>query len=234
MKEYPEFKMFGGTSEEEQESCWEHYSKRINEMKQQERDFEYPLDKNAYIFYPQHEYHKCLVTEISPQKFLDLAKPKSTIRVCSLDFLLDAFDYNEPLIPPVYLSVSPNDCSINGHEGRHRAEIANDLGVKKIPISICYYGDYTLVKYDKMFGREMVDYDAINDASVEMKAVYRKEKEGNLYDTLVGNLGDKWEFPNKCTINNLKKEGKSIFDGSKELEEVEQERGEFRKKYGLD
>lgn len=234
MNEYPKYELFQKTDAVEQEECWKKYSNRIKKIKSENKEIQYPLDKNAYTFYPQHEYHKCLVTDITPKKFLELSKPKATIRACSLDYLLDAFEYNAPTIPPVYLSIDPSNCVVNGHEGRHRAEIANDLDIDKIPISICYYGDYTLLKHDKEFRREAVDYDAIHRANNEMKNVYKKEKKGNLYDTLLKNLKDKWKTPNNCTINNLKKEGKSIFDSSLSFSDIEEKREMYRKKYGLE
>lgn len=223
-KEYPKYSPY---AKGDQDECWKRYSKRIKKMLDSGEKFEYPLDKMGYGLYPQYEYYRALLTDISPSKFLNLAIPKSHINHCSLDYLLDAFEYREPKLNPVYFNIDyhKDKCRVIGHEGRHRAEIAQDLGIERIPITLRFSGEDTLLI--KRNDREDVDYDSANETYDELREISKKEKEGTYYDTLM-KLKDKWTYPNKCYIHNLYPERIEGFA------EIREERKKFRKSYELD
>lgn len=217
-KEYPEYDPTDVPSGELNEECWERYAKRIKVMREKGMKFIFPLEKNTpMVFSEIPGLHKAMIVMMKPTEFLKLSLPKSHIRACSLDFLLDAFEFGEPKLDPLYLSVSGETCEVNGHQGRHRAEIANDLGVEEIPVVIDFSPNYTLKGYD------------------EIRELERRWKEKDFKKSIIEDaldlMEEKWEAPDTCVIENLIPETPRLF--KVDIAEIEQRRKQKRKQYGI-
>lgn len=228
-KEYPDYISMQGSTPEEADACWKRYKTRLDALKSKREKYEYPLNKSSDIFLNFHKYHRAMMVDMKPDKFLKLAIPKGHVRKCSLEYLFDAYEFGEPKLDPLVLEVNEK-CQVIGHEGRHRAEIASDLGVETIPVSIGYYPHYTLTTGD--------DGNKINN---DISDLYFKRKEGTYYDAIM-KYKNKWVAPNNCTVENLQpesiqrsairitdKEGKTPTDL-----ELYLKRRELRKKYGIE
>lgn len=70
---------------------------------------------------------------VSPQKFLDAAPSvEDHYSQRNYDDLKQKILSGHEL-DPLFLDISP-ECTILDHEGRHRALVAKDLGVEKVPV----------------------------------------------------------------------------------------------------
>jgi hypothetical protein len=78
----------------------------------------------------------------TPDKFLSLARKLTEPSQSSLDYLRDKMLKGEPL-PYLILWVDMNKKKVMRHEGRHRAIIAKELGINKIPVFVCTGSEYT-------------------------------------------------------------------------------------------
>jgi hypothetical protein len=240
-KGYPEYSLYDFI--EDDSECWERYAERIKEMRNSGRKFKFPLNKNSRQLVSGGGLHKSLIVEMSPKRFLNLAKPKEYIRGCSLDYLLDAFDKGDPKIDPLLLSVFVKDveecisgtdknkkrCMVVGHEGRHRAEIAMDLNIDRVPVIIDYAPDYTLITESGN-----VDYKTVNE--FERRFRDKEFETGNAYDEALKMMGDKWKHPDKCSVDNLVKEKASsnVERNIEILSGLSMKRKMKRIKYGLE
>ena len=223
-KKYPEYRELFTTTPEEQEACWQHYAERITRLRAKGVKYTFPIDKNSYHFIGGHYgFHKAMIVKMKPKEFLALAQPKAHINVCSLDYLLDAFEFGEPQIPPLTLRINADRCDVIAHNGRHRAEIANDLGVEEIPVILDFAPNYTLPLPE--------GYDLAN----EFEDRWRKNNfKKSAYDDALELMGDKWQEPKGCIIEVMASEGLSIFeDIMREREEIIRKRAEKRKEVGL-
>jgi hypothetical protein len=77
----------------------------------------------------------------TPDKFLSLAKKLEHPSKTSLAYLKDKMSNEKPL-PYLMLWVDMNNKKVTGHEGRHRAMIAKELGIEKLPVFV-FTGEYT-------------------------------------------------------------------------------------------
>jgi hypothetical protein len=78
---------------------------------------------------------------MSPDKFLSLAYPLDVPYKDSLNSLRKAMKLGNS-IPHLLLYVDMEKKKVIGHEGRHRAKVAKELGIEKVPVFI-YTGNYT-------------------------------------------------------------------------------------------
>lgn len=227
-EKYPKFDPYDVGEEE----CWERYAKRIKKAKEKEKIFEYPLDKDSREFI-RYGLHKSMIVNMTPVEFLRLSLPKTHIRACSLDYLFDAFEKGEPKLDPLYLRIDASTkkidyedypkkkCPVYGHEGRHRAEIAMDLGIKEVPVLIDYAPSYTLDGYN-----EIREFD---------KKRQEDDWKGNYYDLALKLMKQKWKAPNDCTINNIGSESyPDIFFVKEPKWKIRKKYKELRKKYKLE
>lgn len=218
-KKYPEYS--GSGAHIDQDNCWKRYSAKIKKMRESGRSFKYPINyKHVHI----GDVGRTKIDEIAPSHFLRLALPKAHINFCSLDYLLDAFELGEPTAPIPFLRISFNRdkdrCDISGHEGRHRSEIANDLGIEKIPLFL-KYNDYVY-----MDEKDRPDYNTMNELSQLLVT------EDNNWENLM-KYKDKSIYPNDCSIYKLYPE--HLSRGKPEVwEQTKLERKAKRLEYGLD
>lgn len=70
---------------------------------------------------------------ISPTKFLSLAGYAIAYDKESLEKVRRRMQTSEPL-DALYLDVDVNTHQVRQHEGRHRAKVAQELGIKKVPV----------------------------------------------------------------------------------------------------
>lgn len=77
----------------------------------------------------------------TPNKFLSLAKKLEFPSYNSLNSLRIAMKSGEP-IPHLQLWVDMKTKKVIDHEGCHRATVAKELGIQKIPVFV-YTGEYT-------------------------------------------------------------------------------------------
>lgn len=209
-KEYPEYDSFDIGDKE----CYELYAKKLKEMLKEKKEFTYPLDtEDVYIA----DVGRTRTDTIDPCKFIDLALPKAHIRKCSLPYITDAYKYGVPKLSPVQLWVD-HECNVILHSGRHRASVACDLGIKKIPI---------LIKYpDYVYGGE--------DSITKMREVSKLlQNENNDWENL-NKYKDEFIYPNECSIDNLKKEKQGVFRiGDYNPEKAKKRNKELRDKYSI-
>lgn len=214
MTEYPKYDPYGTGGE----WCYELYAKKLNKLKKQKKNYKYPLKKDSLIFqgyYHDFSPHRCIVSNITPKKYMSLVLPKAHIRQCSINYLFDSFEGKNTL-DPLYLEI--DKCRVVRHEGRHRAEISDDLNIEEVPVAICY--DYGLVApYSKA-----MDYD--ND----------KENNGYSYEKLMKFGKENWKMPENCSINDIKPEKRTSdpFFWKEPLWKIKEKHKELRKKYGLE
>lgn len=94
----------------------------------------YPLakqkDMDAYADYPDW---KGIIVYMSPDKYLSFALPLKYPDKRSLEKLRDRMRKNQPIDPPV---LEIRNWEVVTHDGRHRATIAKELGIKSIPVLI--------------------------------------------------------------------------------------------------
>lgn len=98
------------------------------------KELEYPV-----VPYSEHPHGdigwKGKMVYASPDKFLSLARKLEHPRADSLTYLRDKMLNGEKL-DYLILFVDMNKKKVTGHEGRHRATIARELGIKKVPIFV--------------------------------------------------------------------------------------------------
>lgn len=95
--------------------------------------------------YPEHPHGfigwKGKMVWMSPDKFLHLARKLDMPSEESLNSLRQAMKLGQP-IPHLMLGVDMVNKKVVDHEGRHRATVAKELGITKVPVFI-YTGNYT-------------------------------------------------------------------------------------------
>lgn len=220
-EEYPEYSWADIGDEE----CYELYAEKLKDFAELDKDYEYPLTDSKHIDL-LGDVGRTGLDEIDPCLFVDLAKPKAHIRQCSLPYIMDAYKYGKPKLEPVYFSVNNRDnCQINGHQGRHRAQVACDLGINRIPIMI-NYRDYAYPDDETGFA----NLDLMKEANKYLrengfKKYYKKYKDITI-------------APNHCYLINLKKEwSKSRYrrnlDRFYRFLILDAKRRRLRKEYGI-
>lgn len=93
----------------------------------------YPVDKESKLFY--YEMPSQLRVDMKPSEFLKVVVPPLSWYQPSLRFIKKSIKKKTPL-DPLFLDVRMNNCQVVGHEGRHRAKVADDLGVEAVPVII--------------------------------------------------------------------------------------------------
>ncbi|MCP4762621.1 MAG: hypothetical protein GY870_12645 [archaeon] len=217
-KKYPTY--IGGYGDD---SCYERYAERLREGKGRRFNIKYPIKKNFTYLYLKN-FRKCLIHDMSPIRFLSKAYPKAHVNQCSVDYLFDGFLEGEPKLPPLYLDVN-EDNRVIGHEGRHRAEIAKDLGVLSVPVVICYGERLTMKESDRHIEEKYQD------------EVFNEEFQlgkGNYYDKLIETHKDAWQYPDNIHPRDIKREGGNTRDIMRERNELRKIHKEKRDKYNID
>lgn len=241
MKEYPKY----DPREVGDEACYAKYGKRFCDIKarltkSELENLKYPLNKDSLNLrycgrtpdYSGISFHKCLLTWMSPNRFLELAIPKAHIRESSLDYLWDSFEHQKDNLDPLYLRVSIDDrtdeCEVGlgGHEGRHRAEIAKDLGIKEVPVLIDIAPHYTAIDEDGD-----VAYDPIQEHEDDIR---NKTMKTSLYDSLMNRVAPYWKMPDNCQIKDIKPERQTLYPsmrGEEKIQRMIELHQEKREKY---
>ena len=112
-----------------------------------EEALEYPLAKRGELkSYEGYEGWKGKIVWLTPQKFLSLAHPLPNDRMSggSYENLKKRMQEKLP-IDFLVLKVDSKRKKVIGHEGRHRATVAKELGVEKVPVMIYFEEDHPRV-----------------------------------------------------------------------------------------
>lgn len=87
-----------------------------------------------------------LYTELTPTRFLQLARGGENIEDTHEDWdssyyrsIKRLIETGKPVDPPT-LWIRQRDCKVLGHEGRHRATLANKLGIERLPVLLRCHG----------------------------------------------------------------------------------------------
>ncbi|MCP4762596.1 MAG: hypothetical protein GY870_12520 [archaeon] len=161
------------------------------------KKYKYPADLHSSSF--RNSLNKCLITEIDPYLFTILAAPKCHIKESSVDYLWDAYEEQKEVLDPLYLDIDPNECRIEGHEGRHRAEIAYDLGIEKVPVRVCFFR----YRPFKVKGQEFSD----NESNFLTDEIKKHGFSKEIVDKWMKDNNASWSYPEKCNLDNVKSEG---------------------------
>ncbi len=105
----------------------------------------YKMAKADYLFGYHPESIKLIWTP--PESFSDVVKPPAGWHGGTLEDLREKMKKGVEL-DPLFVDIEPKYCSIRSHEGRHRAKVAAELGIEKVPVIIyCRSQDRGYVKY---------------------------------------------------------------------------------------
>lgn len=110
--------------------------KLLNEAAEEDR--KYPLaSKQETGAYGGDINWKGKIIYMSPDKFLRLARPlpENMVNSQSIQNLRQRMTENLP-IDPLVLTVDMEKKKVTGHEGRHRARVAKEFGIKEVPVLI--------------------------------------------------------------------------------------------------
>ena len=100
------------------------------------KEIEYPLAKGTELTsYRDYVGWKGKIIWMTPDKFLQLAPPLLYPFHSSFDYMKKRIKEKLPL-DPLILWVDPQIKTVISHEGRHRATIAKQLGIEKVPVMI--------------------------------------------------------------------------------------------------
>lgn len=177
------------------------YAKRFEQLiKKGKKEYKYPADLKGDGFYTR--LNRCILTDISPYLFTVLAAPKCSIREYSVNYLWDTFENQKEKLDPLNLDIDENTCRIFGHEGRHRAEISHDLGIKKVPVKVCF----SRYRPFKIVGDDYPDNKANRLREEIIKHGYSKE----LVDKWMADNNASWNFPEGCDLDNVKTEAVGV------------------------
>jgi len=109
--------------------------------------------------YPEHPHGfigwKGKMVWMSPDKFLSLARKLDFPSEDSLTWLRQSMKDGKA-IPHLILGVDMVRRKVIDHEGRHRATVAKELGIDKVPVFI-YTGNYTRTPHWTTKDHDIVD-----------------------------------------------------------------------------
>ena len=102
------------------------------------REIEYPLaSKEDQQNFTGYEGWKAKLIWMTPDKFLHLAPPLPDYAMNEKSYWDLRKRMKEKLpLDFLVLTVNPKTKKVTSHEGRHRAKVAKELGVEKIPVLI--------------------------------------------------------------------------------------------------
>lgn len=89
-----------------------------------------------------------LLTWMPPEQFLYYAVPTASWYLPTIKTIKNRLLRGLP-VDPLELWVD-EDCTVVGHEGRHRAKVASILGIRLVPVRINFRGDWD--SYPEEFG----------------------------------------------------------------------------------
>ena len=93
--------------------------------------FPMKLSDNIFLHDSMTQQHKVM----SPKDFLELVPPEPFNNKNTRNFLKKQIE-TEKGLEPTFLDVDVDKCKVLSHEGRNRAIVSQELGIKKIPVVI--------------------------------------------------------------------------------------------------